>query len=272
MIGLIVLGLALVFFIVIAVLAAKTLPVGQVVTLIFLFLFTLLTLFLTATLLKTNSEFHPKFLTATSSLEREQGNTQRLLHGSLNDPDGEDSVSGERAMAKVEQTARGRVWRNVFRVPAANGIALNMRSWNNDGCLRVGEEEDEFSDEELEPVPDEGLATDEVAAGDPDAAPAGPAASSHGIVVGQYVYGFKEFPIAKMSPEQKAYYFGSLGGEGADSFANQDTKGLCRVPYAYLGKFLVVDANDNAVTLQLQGTPDPGQRVQLESKTPWVSV
>ena len=263
MIGLIVLGLAFVFFLVVAYFCAQTWHVGHVVSLAFLFLFTLATLFLTATLFRTNKEYHPKYMQASQSLEREVARTETLLYGS--DPDGNDSVNGERTMAQVEQTARGRVWRNVYRVPGPqpNVIALNMRVWNNDGCLRVGVEE-ELSEEEIEPVPDD--------QGDAPADAADPAAgggSSHGIVAGQYVYAFKEIPIAKMRPEQKDYYFSMLGGEGEDSFANQDTKGRCRVPVAYLGKLFVTDANENAIIVQLQGRPDPGQVAQLENNASW---
>lgn len=269
--GLIVLGLAFLFFLVVAYFAAKTWHVGHVVALTFLFLFTLLTLFMTATLFRTNKEYQPKYQRAATELVTEATKTDTLLYGSPADADGKDSVNGERTMAKVEQISRGRVWRNVVRVPGplAQGIVLNMRFWNNDGCLRVGQEEDEISDDEIEPVPDD--AADATAEGEePIADAGGPAASSHGIREGQYVYAFKDFPIAKMTAEQKAHYFSSLGGEGEESFANMDKNGMCRVPIAYLGKFLVVSANDNAVTVQLQGQPDKGQIEQLENKVRWV--
>ena len=260
MIGLIILGLAFLFFLVVAFFCAKTWHVGHVVSMAFLFLFTLLTLFMTATLFRTNKEFHPKYQQAVEDLESETARTETLLFGST--ADGKDSVTGERTMAQVEQVGRGRVWRNVFRAPAPapNGVALSMRAWRNDGCLRVGQEEDEYSDEELEPTPDDGAdAADGAIVGD---------ASSHGIVAGQYVYAFKEIPIGKMKPEQKAFFFSMLG-EGESGFADQDEKNQCRVPIAYLGKFLVADANDNAIIVQLQGRPDPGQIQQLENKAPW---
>lgn len=268
MIGLIILGLAFVFFLVVAYFCAQTWHVGHIVSMVFLFLFTLLTLFLTATVLRTNKEYHPKYLSAAADLERETAKTDTLMFGSPSDPDGKDSVVGERTMAQAETMARGRVWRNVFRVPGPqpNGIALTMRAWTNDGCQRVGQEdEEEFADEDIEPEPDAGADDAAADAAEVDAA----RASSHGIVAGQYVYGFKEVAIARMSPAQKDYYFSVLGGEGEESFANQDTKGRCRVPVGYVGKFYVVEANDNAIIVQLQGRPDPGQIAQLENKAPW---
>jgi len=263
-IGLIVLGLAFLFFLVVAYFAAQTWHVGHVVAMTFLFLFTLLTLYMTATLFRTNKEFHPKYTAATEKLKTAEARSKELAYGSGGTeliPTG--TVSGERTLAKIESISRGRIWRNVFAMPG-NGptIPLNMSRWNNDGCLRVGNE-DEFSGDAIEPVADEDVS--EPVEGE-EAVAAAPA-SSHGLTVGKFVYAFKDFPIARMTAEQKAHYFGMLAdGE----FANQDTKGMCRVPIAYLGKFLVVDANPNAVQVQLQGQPDPGQRAQLNNQGPWV--
>ena len=241
----------------------------------FLFLFTLLTLFMTATLLRTNKQYHPKYMSALESLERTTANNEQLLYGGGADLLPKGSISGEKVMAKKDRMTRGRVWRNV--VPGQLGGAdkpflLNMAGWNNDGCLRVGKEEDEFSDEPLEPEPDEDLADEGTEDAGDDADPAeaviAEPESSHGIKKGDIVYAFKEFPIRSLSEQQKAHYFGSLSED--ENFANKDTRGFCRVPFAYLGKFEVVDAQPNGIAAKLQGVPDQAQIAQFTQKGPWV--
>jgi hypothetical protein len=78
-------------------------------------------------------------------------------------------------------------------------------------------------------------------------APAGPV-NPHGITADQFVYAFKEYPIAQfLTPVEKEYYFGGLGGE--TNFADQDTRGLCRVPMVYLGQFRVMNVAEQTITL-----------------------
>ncbi len=267
MIGLIVLGLAFVFFLVVAFFAAKTWHVGHVVAMSFLFLFTLLTLYMTATLMRTYAKYRPEYAKTVKSIESLEKTNHQLEFGNLSEPAGEGSLVGERTLAKVESTSRGRMWGNVrARVAPDNSIVMDMSRWANDGCMRVGQEEDETEiDEPIEPVPDEGID------GEAADAPAQPevARDNHGIVEGQFVYGFKEFPISQLTPAEKEFYFAGLG-EGEDAFPNKDTKGLCRVPVAYIGKFLVQKVDAQSVSVVPASQLTPGQRQQIANPNPWV--
>ena len=126
MIGLIVLGLAFLFFLVVAYFAAQTWHVGHVVAMAFLFLFTLTTLYLTATLFRTNKEFHPKYTATTEKLKTAEKRSKELEYGSGSELIPTGTVSGERTLAKVESLARGRVWRNVFALPGGDGKTLSL--------------------------------------------------------------------------------------------------------------------------------------------------
>jgi len=264
-IGLIVLGLAFLFFLVVAFFAAKTWHVGHVVAMVFLFLFTLVMLFLTATLFRTHQNFRPEYDADIESLEQEQKRHQTLLYGSrLGVPAGDGSLYGEQALARVEQFGRGRIWRHVFGQinPLNPGIVLKMSQWNNDGCLTVGKEED--FDEGIEPVADEAVA---------DAADGGDAAtavvSPHGIVDGQFLYAFKEYPVRFMTPAEKEYYFGALSN-GEESFADKDKRNRCRIPSVYLGKFRVTGLTDQNVSVVPETPLDQFQMRQIGNNDSWV--
>ena len=238
MIGLIVLGVAFIFFLVVAFFAAKTWHVGHVVAMSFLFLFTLLFLYLTAALLRTHNEFRPSYEKAVADLEREQQRERTLRYGDPSVAAGEGTLAGERALARIESASRGRVWGNVRRQPARDGIMLSMARWTSKGYAKIGKE-DEF-DAPVEEVEEDAAVEGEEGAvdggeGDDVVAVVG---NPHGIESGQFVHAFKELPINQLTAAQQTYYFGALG-EGEDSLAARDTKGFCRVPVAYLGKFVV---------------------------------
>lgn len=265
MIGFIVLGLALLFFIVVAFFAAKSWHVGHVVAMVFLFLFTLTFLFMTSTLMRIHNKFRPEYQQASKALEEQLDLKRTLTYGSPSEPSGEGSLVGERTLAREEQSATGRIWGNV-RGTARPGapILLDMRNWMNDACAKVGQDED--SSEEIEPIPDETISAPD--GGDPGDA-GGVAGIPHGIVKDQFLYAFKVIPISRLSPAEKEYYFEGLG-EGEDAFPNQDKKGNCRVPIAYLGKFVVQDAQPDRLAVVPVGALTPGQQQQLADNVPWV--
>lgn len=263
MVGLAVLGLAFVFFVVVAFFAAKTWHVGHVVALVFLFLGTLLFLFLTATLFRTHQKFRPAYQQSVAELTRLEESNRRLQYGAGGAEADADSVAGLQSLVRVEQFDRGRIWRNLRRVPG-DGILLSTAFWRNDGCLLVGKEPE--ADEMIEPVPDEDLAVDGDEAAPADAAAAEPAVAAgpagpvnaHGIQENQFLYAFKEYPIARfLTSAEKEFYFDSL--EGDTNYADQDTRGACRVPMAYLGQFRVAQSAEQTITLVPEGPLDPAQ-------------
>ena len=266
MIGLIVLGLAFLFFLVVAFFAAKTWHVGHVVGMVFLFLFTLVFLYLTSSVMRTHDRFRPAYAKAKADFEREQQRSRTLQFGEASAPAAEGSLVGERTLARIEASRRGRVWGNVRRQPG-QGIVLSMAGWTSNGCEKVGKEEDE-----PEPVPDDELTDegDDVAADDAVAdEAAGAPANAHGIIKDQFIHAFKEIPIAQLPPAEKDHYFGELG-EGEDPLPAKDTKGYCRVPVAYVGKFVVQESTDQAVTVAPISPLSPAQQQSLGNNLPWV--
>ena len=102
MVGLAVLGLAFVFFVVVAFFAAKTWHVGHVVALVFLFLGTLLFLFLTATLFRTHQKFHPAYQQSIAELQRLEETNRRLKYGEGGAEPDADSVTGLQGGARID--------------------------------------------------------------------------------------------------------------------------------------------------------------------------
>jgi hypothetical protein len=125
-------------------------------------------------------------------------------------------------------------------------------------------------DEPLEPEPDPTLSGD----AEGDAADGGGGdpvdLAGHGVLQDQYVYAFQEYPVKTLTAEEKAQYFGTPSLNGAE-FTDEDEKGICRVPGAYLGKFLVTKSTADRLTVQPAGQLTKGQVAQL-SKGPkgWV--
>lgn len=274
-IGLIVLGLAFLFFLVIVFFAAKSLQIGHAVALAFLFLFTLLFLYMSAALMRTHDKYRPMYTKTMKDIETQEKRARELTVGTSNEPAGEGTLVGERTLARVSAATSGKTWGNVRVARPGIPIVLDMSRWMSDGCQRVGQED---SDAPVEPVPDDEFAdVDADTSADPDASAdgatpdAGPVveAGTHGIVAGQFVYAFKEFPIAQMTAAEKEYYFAGLG-EGEDAFPNLDTRGLCRVPIAYLGKFLVQQVDANTVTVVPTKNLTRGQQQQLGNPAPIV--
>ena len=298
-IGLIVLGLAFVFFLVVAFFSSKTWHVGHVVAMSFLFLFTLVMLFLTATLFRTYEKFQQAYEKSATSLVQEQARHRTLMSGNPGEPAGEGSLKGEQLLARVEQFGRGRIWRNVYGqvAPGNPEIGLRMSNWANDGCMTVGKEDE--IEEPIEPVVDDAIAEDdpgadavdvvtddEVPTDDPDAgdgaappdeavpppinppAPAG-GTNPHGIVEGQFLFAFKEYPISIMTPAEKEYYFSGLG-DGDQNFADIDTRSRCRVPMVFLGRFRVVRQTDQLVVVLPDSRLDPFQMQQIGNQASWV--
>ena len=262
MIGLIVLGLAFLFFVVVAFFSARSWHTGHVVASVFLFLFTLLFLYMSAALLRTYDKYRPGYDRAVADTENLIKRNDTLNFGNTSKSAGEGSVVGERTLIREESVTDGRRWGNVRVARPGVPIVLDMSRWSNDGCERVGQEED--LEQAPEPVPDP------EASGEPDGEAAAPVAvDTHGIIVGQVVYGFKEFPIAQMSPVEKEYYFAGLG-EGEEAFPNLDKRGLCRVPVAYLGKFVVEAVDARSVSVVPAGALTDGQKRQLANPNPWV--
>lgn len=264
MIGLIVLGVAFIFFLVVAFFAAKTWHVGHVVAMSFLFLFTLLFLYMTAALMRTHNEFRPSYEKAVADLEREQQRELTLRYGDPSKPAGEDTLAGERALARIEAAGRGRVWGNVRRQPSRDGIMLNMARWTSKGYAKIGKE-DEVDTPVDEAAEDDALEGEDAVEGDEGVAVVG---NPHGIEVGQFVYAFKELPINQLTAAQQTYYFGALG-DGEDSLAARDTRGFCRVPVAYVGKFVVKEATDQALTVLPATAPTDAQLAQMNNELPW---
>lgn len=265
MILLIALGLAFLFFCVVAYFAAKSWHVGHVVAKVFLFLFALVFFFMTFVLFQCMRVYRPAYDKSVADIERAEQQFQRLQYGDPSTPAGAGSKFGELAMAREEQFTRGRVWRNVVRVAGPNQITLSMANWNNDGCAKIGEEED-FSDEDFEPeadpAADEGL---DGADGVEDGAPIGPVLN-HNLVDGQLVYAFKEFPIAQLQESESSFFFKSEDGE--ESLVAQDKAGRCRLPLVYMGKFSVTAINGPTIALVPSGIPDETQQRQLQMQDP----
>ena len=264
MIGLAILGLAFVFFIVVAVFAAKRWHVGHIVAFVFLFLGTLCFLFLLATLLRTHEKFRPIYQKSMAELETELNRARVLEFGDSAEPASEGSLVGIQTLVRSEQLHRGRIWRNVRRVPGP-GIRLSMEHWRNDGCAIVGGEAgDEIPEPEPEPEPDAELDGEEAVE-----AAAGPT-NPHGVTTNQFVHAFKEIPIKVLSAAEKEIFFGKLSEEGEPNFADSDERGTCRVPLAYLGKFRVVEATDQSLSLVPEEQLDAAQQRLIADRAEWV--
>ena len=262
-IGLIILGLAFLFFVVVAFFSARNWHAGHVVASVFLFLFTLLFLYMSAALMRTYDKYRPAYDRAIADTESLLDRNQALTFGNASELAGEGTMVGERTLIREEGVSDGRRWGNVRVARPGVPIVLDMSRWSNDGCERVGQEDE---DQVPEPVPDEELAGDGEGGEGEVAAPAG---DSHGIVSGQVLYAFKEFPVAQLTPAEKEYYFAGLG-EGEDAFPNLDKRGLCRVPVSYLGKFVVEATDERSVTVVAAGVLTDGQKRQLANPNPWV--
>ena len=291
MIGMAVLGLAFVFFLVIAFLAAKGWQIGHLIAFCFLFLFALVFFYLTNQTLQVRSKFMREFTEADTGLDQELQKKSEFLTGSLIDPErAMQTVDGANQAVKLEIRDRGRVWRNLVALAGdQDTLTLGTRAWTNDGCLRVGQEP--APEEVIEPVVDPAMnepadeataAPDAAAAGEttadaatteaaetaataegagdetvappagaiaPAPVPGQPAAGqgpAHGIPENAFVYLFKEYPIALLSPAEQELYFGA----GEDRLSTQDRQGLCRVPLVYVGKFKVAQSGADVVTLE----------------------
>ncbi len=267
MVGLIVLGIAFLFFIMVAYFAAKTWHVGHVVALVFLFLSTLCLLFLTATLFKTYETFRPEYQDKLAALERAQQEARVLQFGEPGTQAGETSLVGAQGLARSALLGRGRVWRNLrFVQGPANAITLSTANWRNDGCAIVGQDP---ADEEVpEPIPDEELLGEEAGAGDGAEGPA-VLGNPHGITENQFVHSFLEIPIAQhLTRAEKEDYFGKL--EGEENFADRDRRGDCRVPLAYLGRYRVVATTGQTVSLVSDGPLDRAQQKMIGDQKTWV--
>ena len=259
-IGLIVLALAFVFFLVVAYFAAQTWHAGHVVALAFLFLFSLLFLFMAATLMRTHGEYRPKYAKALKDYDTAVQQEGKLTFGSPSEPAGEGTLTGERRLAQVQQATSGRSWGNVFPKLTPQTIVLDMRRWTNDGCQKVGQDEEDSFDDPIEPEPDAEASGD---AGE-DGAVAVVDGDSHGILQDQYLYAFHEIPINGLSinnrpvapgltPAEKAYYFG-IGSLNGTEFTDQDKRSSCRIPGAYLGRFLVTASTPERITVEAADT------------------
>ncbi len=263
MIGMAVLGLMLVFFFVVAYFAARTWHVGHVVALGALFVFTLVFFILASATLKTHERWRKAYERDKQALAQAIQTQTRLQFGDAANAEDEDSLRGVTELAKNQQLNRGRVWRNLVLTPDPNAITLNTSGWTNDNCLKVGQEAEDV-EAIPEPLPDEGVAAENE--GGPAVAGGGP---THGITENTFVYAFKEYPISTLTPAEKAYYFGKLE-TGEVNFADQDTRGLCRVPLAYMGKFRVAGVTEQSVSLAWTTPPDDGQRQLLGDRGTWV--
>jgi hypothetical protein len=269
-----VLGIAFLFFVVVAYFSAQTWKVGQVVAVVALFLFTMVFLVLAAATLRTHGRWRQAYEQEAEALAAARERHQQLRFGDPAEDEDSESLRGLASLAERQLLDRGRVWRNV-RVASLNpdAIVLNMVGWTNDNCLRVGEEE-LGPDEVPAPIPDEGLENPpdgvppEAAPGEA-AGPATPVAAgpSHRIAPEAIVYAFKEYPIATLSPVEKQLFFANVTG-GDENFADQDRRGLCRVPLVYMGKFRVVQANEQAVSLAAMIPLEESQMQLLDPRTP----
>jgi len=276
-IGLIVLALAFVFFLVVAYFAAQTWHAGHVVALAFLFLFSLLFLFMAATLMRTHGKYRPQYAKALKDYDNAVQREGQLTFGSPSEPAGEGTLMGERRFAQIQQSTAGRTWGNVIPRLTPQSMALDMRGWTNDGCQKVGQEEEESFDDPIDPEPDPEASGD---AGDDVAAPVDEG-NTHGILQDQYLYAFHEIPInglvlngrpvaAGMTPAEKAYYFG-VGSLNGTEFTDQDKRSSCRVPGAFLGRFLVTEATPQRLTIESADPPTPTQaRLRQAPNLNWV--
>ncbi|HEY6564515.1 MAG TPA: hypothetical protein VIY86_08475, partial [Pirellulaceae bacterium] len=168
-------------------------------------------------------------------LESSEALTTRLTQGELMQSDSDmESIPGlDHALRRV-LISRGRVWRGGLAAQAAgNQVLINMQAWGDDACARVGLEE-ELDDEVAEPAPlEEG------------AAPAGnatPVASRpHEIAKDMFLFVFLELPPgAERIP----------GLYGDSELPQKDTKGACRLPALFLGRFKVTQSTEQAVQLE----------------------
>ena len=257
-IGLIVLALAFVFFLVVAYFAAQTWHWGHVVAMSFLFLFSLLFLYMASTLLRTHNKFRPAYERAVSDYEQQLKQTEQLTYGAPAKPAAEGTLFGERRLAKSQQASAPRRWSNVIAAQfTPQGITLNMRPWTNEGCQKVGQESEDSNDP-IEPEPDPALAGDEEGGAPVEV-------GGHGIKQDQYLYVFQTFPVREMTAAEKSFYFGSENLNGAE-FVDGDSKNLCRVPGAYLGKFIVTDSKPDRVTIKEAGELTNTQRALIGKK------
>ena len=176
-------------------------------------------------------------------------NTGRTLVARQSDDPSIEEMTAELKSLVVQ---RGRVWRMVQPVPSEDGIALNMAQWGDDAFRRLGMSDDGGSGL---PAP-----VDEEGSGDAGeaAAPASPV-TPHGLEPQMIVYAFGEIPVAaeNFQPIRDAIF-------DDPSFLVQDSKGVFRVPFGYLGEFRVTQVfPDGNLVVAPTSPPDDPRRLTV---------
>lgn len=270
MLFMILLGVAVVIFCVLAFLATRGWLIGHVLILVGIFLFTLGLMVLSGMVLKTQSAWNKLHGDLTKQLETTQTQlaeiNQRVVIGS----DG-DRISNPELAQRLHRVLlnRGRVWRNTALAGGNESeLTLNMVGWGDSACvaIRGGDEDDSEGESDgavTEPAPAEEGATEtapeEVEEGAP--VPVAAAPNPHGITANLVLYAFLELPPPK---DAAAFLFGS-----ADQ-AVRDRKGACRLPGFYLGRFGVKAVNETTITIQPLDPLSDKQRQAFQERTTWV--
>ena len=213
MIGLIIAAVLLVVFGVLAFLASKTWKASHLVLLFFVFLMSLTFMAFSTAALRTRGAWKKKHDDLAKQIERKKQQLDQLNYGSDEESPSVPQLENELRKITID---RGRVWRGAILANLEEGTAtLNLGNWGGDSCFTNGDEDQRNA------AP---------ADGEEGAAPAG---KPHGIDEGMVLYAFVESAVNSAPDTIKQALFGE------SELPGNDEQGRCRVPFTYLGSFLV---------------------------------
>ena len=268
MIFYIVVGLAVVLFILFLVFAAKSWHWSDIVAVSFIFPLTIILVILAAATLRTHDVWRKKHKETVRRLEKVKSEVKKLEHGTARMPDGriesaDESVTSLKEELGRELFDRGRVWRNC--VPSErsdNTFTLMTTAWGEESCTGAALSETGDGDPaSSQPLPvAEGEAEEEVIVPAGDGRP-------HNIVKDMVLFAFLEVPLAEIDESIRDAIFAG----GKENF--QDRLQVCRLPSIYLGEFSVTEAVPDSITLSPTILLSESQLAVInDSPFPWTLI
>jgi len=256
MILMIVFGLLVLFYGFVAYKCAANWLIGEILLLVGIFLAGAGLAVLVAMSLKTHQAWQARNDTLEAELKLVVEEVELREHGDLLGT-GSEIVSLPAAKGNLNRylVDRGRVWRNVVPADIQPGaITLDLRNWGELQCVRAGMEEDGAG---IVPQPDP-AAGDAAVGEDGAAAPRGDV-RPHQIVQNSVLFIFREANLKGFNNVQKQALFPD------SDLPQQDLPGACRLPVFYLGQFRVIEAAEEAITVQPLNRLDPNQQQFIQA-------
>ncbi len=236
----------------IAYMGARSWQIGHVILMFGVFLMGGLYLFLAAMTLKTEHQWRSVHDRLAKELETAETELAQINKGDLSRPDADlNSIPGVRNALTRALANRGRIWRGAVPAGVADGqFTLNMQGWGDEACARAGLAVEQVPPATEAPPAEGGAAT----------TPQPVAAQPHEIKAGTLLFAF-----AEVNPE--ANVVAILYGDS--ELPARDEKKVCKLPGAYLGRFLVSEANEQTIRLAPVYRPDASQEKLLQLPLTW---